>query len=268
MPVVYIPILSYHRVVDDVSSPLCVTPAEFRRQMEWLAANGYRGVPLADAVAGRAGRLSGQAGGAGGAARDLKAFTVTFDHGYADSFRNAFPVLKEHHIPAHFFLVTDLIDTKKLLELPEGINTDPARDRLMTWNQVMDLREAAMDIGSMGSGHIDLTAVDAAAAKDDVERSRETIRGFIGINPDYLSYPFGRFTPAVKEMVKDTGFKGAVHTPEGKTGGMDRHSLRRIAVRGGLSEKVFAFKISEKADSLRENPTMFGIMKALGKAFD
>src|SRR5262245_56840139 len=64
---VYIQILSYHRVVEGVDSPLAVTPAEFSRQMAWLKEAGYVGVPLADAVAARAGRLSGQAGGRGGA---------------------------------------------------------------------------------------------------------------------------------------------------------------------------------------------------------
>jgi len=193
---------------------------------------------------------------------------VTFDHGYADNVKNALPVLREHHVPAYVFLVTDLVDTKKLLELPEGINTDPARDRLMTWNQVMDLREAGMEFGAMGGSHADLTALDAAAAKDEIERSHETIRSYVGVAPDYFSYPFGRFTPPLKEAVKNAGFKGAVHTPAEKTGGMDRYSLRRIAMHGGLSDKALAFKISEKADTLRENPTMFGIMKKLGKAFE
>ena len=109
--------------------------------MKWLSDNGFRGVTLADAIAARAGRLSGQAGGAGGAAKGMKAFTLTFDHGYADNFRNALPVLKEHRIPAHFFLVTDLIDTQEFLKLPEITATDPARDRLMTWDEVLSLKE-------------------------------------------------------------------------------------------------------------------------------
>ena len=64
------------------------------------------------------------------------------------------------------------------------------------------------------------------------------------------------------------GFKGAVYTPEGKTGGFDRYSLRRIRIQAGLSDKAWKFKISEAADTLRENPTLFGIKKALGQAFD
>jgi hypothetical protein len=49
---------------------------------------------------------------------------------------------------------------------------------------------------------------------------------------------------------------------------MDRYSLRRIGVPGGTSERAFQFKLTDKADTLRENPTLFGIMKALGKAYE
>ena len=268
MAEVYIPILAYHRVVDGVDSPLAVTPAEFSRQVAWLLDQGYTGVPLADAVAARAGRLSGQAGGRGGAGKNFKAFTLTFDHGYADNFRHAFPILKERRIPAHFFLVTEPIDSGALLALPGNPNTDPKRDRLMNWDEAMQLKEAGMGIGAMSARHVDLTTLDPAAARDEVEQSRDAIRGFLGDDPDYFSWPFGKFTPPLKEMVKDAGFRGAVHTPSAKTGGMDRFSLRRIAIRPGFSDKVFAYKVSEAADLLRENPAKFAMMKALGKAFD
>lgn len=268
MALTYIPILSYYRIIDGIDSPLCVKPDEFARQMKWLRDNGFHGMTLADAVAGRAGRLSGQAGGAGGAGRHFKGFTVTFDHGYADTYRNALPVLKEFRIPAHVFLVTDLVDTKNLLSLPEAINTQPDRDRLMTWDEVATLKESGIEIGSMTASHPDLTAISEEAAADEIGRSRDTIRGFLGSDADYFCYPFGRMNPHLKEMVKNAGYRGAAYTPAGKTGGMDRYSLRRIAVPGGVSDRAFQFKLTEKADSLRENPALFGIMKALGKAWE
>lgn len=267
MAEVYIPILSYHRVVDGVDAPIAVTPAEFARQMAWLKDAGYVGVPLADAVAARAGRLSGQAGGRGGAWKSYKAFTLTFDHGYADNFRNVFPILRESRTPAHFFLVTAPIDSGELLALPGNPNTDPKRDRLMNWDEAMQLKEAGMGIGSMSARHVDLTTLEAAAAREEIEGARDAIRGFLGDDPDYFSYPFAKLNPALKEIVKDAGFRGGVYTPAGRTGGMDRYSLRRIEITPGLSEKAFAFKVSEQADALRENPTKYALMKALGKAY-
>ncbi|MDZ4804255.1 MAG: polysaccharide deacetylase family protein [Candidatus Eisenbacteria bacterium] len=267
MAEIYIPILAYHRIVDGVDSGLAVTPEQFAHQLNWLKNRGYVGVSMADAVAARAGRLSGQAGGRGGAWKNYKAVALTFDHGYADNFRNAFPILKEHGIPAHFFLVTGFLDTSNLLPLPGNPNTDPKRDRLMTWDEAMQLKEAGMGIGAMSAHHVDLTSLDAAAAKEEIDQSRDAVRGFLGDDPDYFSYPFGKLTPALKELVKDSGFRGAVYTPEGKTGGIDRYSLRRIGIPPGLSDKAFAFKVSEQADTMRENPAMYALMKAMGKAW-
>ncbi len=138
----------------------------------------------------------------------------------------------------------------------------------MTWDEVQSLKDAGMEIGSMGARHLDLTTVSREEARADLDRSRDSIRGFVGTEADYFSYPFSRLDANTKEIVKEAGFRGAVYTPPGRTGGMDRHSLRRVMIRSGLSEKAFQFKLTEQADSLRENPKMFGIMKALGKAFD
>ena len=267
MAEIYVPILTYHRIVEGTGGNLAVTPSEFAHQMKGLVEQGYVGVPLADAVAARAGRLSGQAGGRGGAWKSYKAFAVTFDHGYADNFRNAFPILKEFGITAHFFLVTEFVDTQKLLPLPGNPNTDAARDRLMTWDEAMQLKEAGMGIGAMTANHVDLASVDAATAADEINQSRDAIRGFLGDDPSYFSYPFSKLTPPLKEMVREAGFRGAVYTPTGKTGGLDRFSLRRIGIEPGLSQKAFAFKVSEQADLLRENPAKYALMKAMGKAY-
>lgn len=261
MPTPYIPILSYHRVVAGLNSPFCTSPDEFRRQMQWFKDNDYRGVTIAEAVAQRAGRSW----------LNFKAFTLTFDHGYADNYRNAFPILKEFHVPAHFFVIPDLIDSKQMAPLPGGVNTDPERDRLMSWDEVATLkeaREATMEIGTMPASGQDLLPLAPAAALEEITRARDSIRGFVGFNPDYFALPAGPPPEALKAALKDAGFKGAVYTPEGKTGGFDRYSLRRIRIQSGLSDKAWKFKISEAADTLRENPTLFGIKKTLGQAFD
>lgn len=261
MPTPYIPILSYTRIVDGLSSPLAVTPAEFRSQMEWLKQNDFRGVTLAEAVAQRAGRSW----------LNFKAFCLTFDCGYADIYRQALPILKELHIPVHIFLVTDLVDTKQLLGAPGGINTDPERDRLLNWDEAAafkEAREATLEIGAMPASGGDLLSQSSQQVEDEVNRARDSIRGFLGSNPDYFCYPAGPPSEMIKARVKDAGFKGAVYTPAGKTGGMDRYSLRRIRITPGLTDKAWRFKLSEQADALRENPTKFGMMKALGRAFD
>jgi len=100
----------YHRVVDDFRisaqhsiAPMLVSTRTFERQLDWIGKR-YDFVSadqLADITEGRS-----------AARRPVAA--VTFDDGYADVYRHAFPVLKRKGIPSTNFVVTDLIGTRRL----------------------------------------------------------------------------------------------------------------------------------------------------------
>ncbi len=103
-------IASYHRVVEDVRaantfSGMCVSRAMLERHLDWLA-RSFELVSLDDAAA------SVEHGGSGG--RPLAA--VCFDDGYHDVYEHAVPLLLRKGIPAAVFVVTDLVDTPRLLD--------------------------------------------------------------------------------------------------------------------------------------------------------
>jgi peptidoglycan/xylan/chitin deacetylase (PgdA/CDA1 family)/GT2 family glycosyltransferase len=87
-------ILAYHRVTDRRGA-LCLSPREFRAQMEQLARE-WRPLPLGElARAAAAGEVP------------LGAVAVTFDDGYLDTLTGAAPILRELGIPATVFLTSD-----------------------------------------------------------------------------------------------------------------------------------------------------------------
>jgi peptidoglycan/xylan/chitin deacetylase (PgdA/CDA1 family) len=103
-------ILAYHRIMD-LPDPdrfdfdlelISTTPALFREQMQ-LIKERFRPMRLSDVVA------------ALDAGEELPpdAVVVTFDDGYDDNYRNAFPILRELGVPATFFVSTGHIDTGK-----------------------------------------------------------------------------------------------------------------------------------------------------------
>ena len=103
-------IVSYHRVVEDFfgelqrSIPgLLISQETFRRHLEGLKAAGYTFATMGEAVDVMAGRRTAHG--------DL--CVVTFDDGYRDVYRYAYPVLKEMGVPAIIYLPTDLIGTNK-----------------------------------------------------------------------------------------------------------------------------------------------------------
>ncbi len=100
----------YHRVVDDFRTsarhsiaPMLVCTRTFERQLDWIGKH-YDFVSadqLADIAEGRSVRRKPVA-------------AVSFDDGYADVYRHAYPVLKRKGIPSANFVVTDLIGTRRL----------------------------------------------------------------------------------------------------------------------------------------------------------
>lgn len=97
-------IVGYHRTVDRFPTDakagipsLCVSVKMLERQLDWIGQR-FRFVSLDESCQ---------------AASDPVA-SVTFDDGYQDFYRYAFPLLKRKGIPATAFVVTDLVGTSEL----------------------------------------------------------------------------------------------------------------------------------------------------------
>jgi len=97
-------ILMYHHVSDDedIFLPGITTPV-FSRQMEYLHRE-YSVLDLNDLM----GMLDR------GETIPPRAAALTFDDGYEDVYRNAFPVLKQYNLPATVFISTGFIDGDNL----------------------------------------------------------------------------------------------------------------------------------------------------------
>ncbi|MDY7230727.1 polysaccharide deacetylase family protein [Hyalangium rubrum] len=103
-------IVSYHRVVGDFTGELqrsipglLISEETFRGHLEEAAAADYEFASIGDAVDVMAGRRV--------AKKDL--CVVTFDDGYRDVYRYAYPILKQMGIPAIVYLPTDFIGTNR-----------------------------------------------------------------------------------------------------------------------------------------------------------
>ena len=103
-------VLNYHRIgdpADSVGDPrvFSASAEEFRRQVAFLREH-YRPIGLEEAVRFVEGHRDANAGGA----RVL----LTFDDGYLDNYRIAYPILKAHGVPATFFIATTFVGSSEL----------------------------------------------------------------------------------------------------------------------------------------------------------
>ena len=103
-------ILCYHRVLDDgqikdyYRPAIAVSVSVFRKQMKMLQER-YNIISLEDAVS-----LLGKK-----KPLEKDYIVITFDDGYMDNYKNAFPALKECNLPSTIFLATDYINSNRLL---------------------------------------------------------------------------------------------------------------------------------------------------------
>lgn len=218
-----VPILCYHRF-GTAPSRLVVGAAAFEAQMAFLAASGYRVVPLADVQAFVEGR----------APLPPRAVVITIDDGYASTYEIAYPILQKHGFAATVFLYTDFVGA------PDAL----------TWAQMKEMVASGLiEIQPHSKSHSNL-AVRLPGESDAQYRARlaqeiavptRLIRERIGRAVFSFAYPYGDVVDAVAELVtKNDIALGLTVTPGGNAFFAAPLMLRRSMVFG--EDDIAAFK--------------------------
>ncbi len=208
---VKIPVLMYHVTADPPRNApwpkLYVKRSVFKKQMQSLSINGYRGVTL-DRV---------YEAWHGGRPLPKKPVVISFDDGYRSHFTNAFPVLKKLHWPGVLNL--------EINNLKQTWGINPKRVRALI--------AAGWEIDSHTITHPDLSTSDASVLKSEISDSRKIIKRRFGVPVNFFCYPAGRYDDATIAAVKSAGYRGATSTEHGLADPNDPFSLDRIRINGG-----------------------------------
>jgi len=114
---------------------------------------------------------------------------VTFDDGYADNFEYALPILREHSLPALFYVTSGFIGStvQAFWDAEAQIES-----RWMSWDQLSQLVGAGHELGAHTVNHADLSQLTAVAVEQELAGSRQAIGGHTGAEPRHFAVPFGR----------------------------------------------------------------------------
>lgn len=128
------------------------------------------------------------------------------------------------------------------VEWNEEIERAIARDLVMTWDDVRDLRRAGMEIGSHTATHRVLQTLEPAALTGELVQSRDAIAAELGAAPRAISYPVGRSlrrTPALARAVQDAGYQVGFSAEQRaipvRGGAIDAFDLARVPVDVGIT---------------------------------
>lgn len=196
-------VLCYHTVDADWSDPLAIHPAAFERQCRWLARH-RRVLDLDRAVA-----LSGCDGRLPRAAA-----AVTFDDGLAGVHDVAWPILRRTGIPFAVFVVTrTLTDERSAVDWID--DPPPVPPSTLTVEQVLELADAGVTIGSHSHTHRILPTLGDDECIQDLRRSREVLEDLLRRPVRHLAYPRGIHDERVRRCAARAGFATAFTLPAG-----------------------------------------------------
>lgn len=232
-----VPILMYHAVAEDPPSAtrrLSVAPDSMECQLAYLASRGFTGLTFADlADAFQT-----------GASLPERPVVLTFDDGYADFAREAWPLLRRYGFPATVFVTTGWITDA-------GSAAGTPLDKMLSWAQVGELAAAGIEIGAHSHSHPQLDQLSDTALRRELDGSRALLEEAIGGRVRSMAYPFGYFSPQVRRAARAAGYHCAAAVRNLRaTSSDDPFTLPRLTVRRNTDEATFAAVVEGPDDRI------------------
>ena len=219
------PILMYHKVgVPPAGSKLkklWVSVDQLRWQMAYLKRHGYAPLTL---------RRAAEILAEGGPLPD-NAVAITFDDGYRNNVENGWPVLREFGFPATLFVVVNAVGRDNFWHDPATETRLP----MLSWEELVTLRDAGWDIGSHTLNHPRLARLPAAAARMEITESRRVLSERLGVAPVSFAHPYGNGAddPGLRQIISEAGYRTACSVHQGKADLRGAPlALKRLFVRG------------------------------------
>ena len=126
---------------------------------------------------------------------DRPYFHLSLDDGFRNNVTNALPILREHGVPAIFFLPSAIIgaDYARAQAYSSAIHY-PATIEVMGWDDVAAIHSQGYDIGSHTRTHARFSDVssDPHRLEDEIAGSKREIEARIGAECKYISWPYGK----------------------------------------------------------------------------
>ena len=243
-------ILGYHGVADVPLEQdpyrLQLPPAVFRLQVELLSEVGFRFLTVAALAAEARGGLPPPGLAA-----------ISFDDGLRNNLTTALPLLSELGIPATVYVPSAWVGGQH-----PGIGTG-AGDEILTGAELQELVRRGWEVGAHTVTHADLSLLDYAHCRSEIEHSCEALSQLTGVPVQTFAYPFGRYGPDAVAAARDCGLLAAVTT---EPDGWRSYELPRTMVGGAESMSVFLLKLTGHYESLRQSAPMRTLRAGKGKA--
>jgi peptidoglycan/xylan/chitin deacetylase (PgdA/CDA1 family) len=164
---------------------------------------------------------------------------ITFDDGYVDNLA-ACDALHQRGMRATWFIVSGSVG-----QVPGWPADGRPQGRLLNGEELREMRELGMEIGSHTVNHVRLTQVGDTALEREVTDSKAALEDILGARVASFAYPYGDWDMRCVAAVRASGYSAACTTRTGwslRDG--DLYRLRRLTVfntdtSGTLARKLY-----------------------------
>lgn len=213
-----IPVLMYHSIGTMYDRSICVSEKLFEEQIEWLHANNYHTVNADEFYEA----LSGKS------ALPDNPILITFDDGFGDNYKVAWPILKQYGFNATFFIVTSQVN-------PYNID----------WDQLKELVAHGNSIGSHSVNHYDLSTLNTKQQEKELRKSKEILEEKLDTSIKAFCFPYGSYNKTTLALLPESGYLLSFTARSGKVYlGDNEYLLKRVHICGGMPLSSFIKKIT------------------------
>lgn len=231
-------VIMYHRFGEQDFPSTNVTMDQFREHVAELKSGGYNVESLPKIIAALR----------NGEALPPKTVGLSVDDAYSSVYSRAWPILKEAGFPLTVFVATDPVDRQL--------------QRYMSWEQLREISEEGVTIGSQTKFHPHMADLNRAKIIDELSQSNAQFEAKLGNTPDLFAYPYGEANLETMALVKKAGFVAAFGQHSGAIGtGGEMFYLPRFAMNEAFGS-IDRFKLAANALPVRvaditpDNPTI------------
>lgn len=194
-----LPVLVYHKIGEPPPNSsikdLWVSPKDFEKQIMWLKEKGYNTLSfseLAD-IHFKKSPLKGNE------------ILITFDDGYENNYRFAWPILAKHKCKGNIFVVYNTIGKTNIWHNPK---TEPWID-MADEKMLLEMQESGwIEFGSHTMNHPKLTQIPYEDAVWEINESKKQLEALLNKEIKAFAYPYGlgAYDDKIRKAVLEAGY--------------------------------------------------------------
>ena len=189
----------YHSVMPGNGNPEWpwgVSMGRFRSQLDFLAAQGWNTLTIAELIATPTKWTD-------------RTVVITFDDGYADNL-TAWEELQKRNMRATWFIVSGSIGRE-----PAWPADGRPAGRLLNTAELRAMQATGMEIGSHTVKHVRLTEVNDEQLHLELIESKTILEDALGNEISSFAYPYGAWDARCVNAVQEAGYRAACTTQTG-----------------------------------------------------